>query len=57
MYLTRKITDASLVEIGRYFGGRHHTTVMHPIMRIEEQRGSKDGVEVALRIIVESINR
>jgi chromosomal replication initiator protein len=57
MYLTKQITDASLAEIGRYFGGRHHTTVMHSIMRVEEQRRTKDGVELAIRIIIESIKR
>jgi chromosomal replication initiator protein len=49
------MTDASLVEIGRQFGGMHHSTVMHAIVRVEEQRRTKDGVELAIRIILESI--
>jgi chromosomal replication initiator protein len=36
MYLCKKLTTRSLPEIGRRFGGRDHTTVMHAIKRIEE---------------------
>ncbi len=38
MYLTKQMTEASLPEIGRQFGNKHHTTVMHSIAKIEEQR-------------------
>ena len=38
MYLVKELTDASLPEIGRAFGGKHHTTVIHSINKIEEQR-------------------
>jgi chromosomal replication initiator protein len=55
MYLARQITDASFAEIGRQFGGMHHTTVMHSIVRVEERRKAKDGIELAIRIILESI--
>ena len=36
MYLAKQMTSRSLPEIGRRFGGRDHTTVMHGIRRIEE---------------------
>ncbi len=43
MYLAKHLTEASLPEIGRQFGGKHHTTVLHSIEKIEEQRkGDKD---------------
>jgi chromosomal replication initiator protein len=38
MYLCKRLTPRSLPEIGRKFGGRDHTTVMHAIKRIEELR-------------------
>jgi len=36
MYLAKKLTAKSLPEIGRKFGGKDHTTVMHAVKRIEE---------------------
>src|SRR5215471_4669329 len=38
MYLVKELTDASLPEIGRAFGGKHHTTVLHSINKIERDR-------------------
>jgi chromosomal replication initiator protein len=55
MYLAKQITGASLAEIGRQFGGMHHSTVTYAIERVEGQRSTKDGVELAIRIILESI--
>lgn len=42
MYLCKQLTSRSLPEIGRRFGGRDHTTVMHGVKRIEELK-LKDG--------------
>ncbi len=42
MYLCKQMTSRSLPEIGRRFGGRDHTTVMHGVRRIEELR-TQDG--------------
>jgi chromosomal replication initiator protein len=38
MYLAKQLTTRSLPEIGRKFGGRDHTTVMHAVRKIEELR-------------------
>jgi chromosomal replication initiator protein len=43
MYLCKTLTHASLPEIGRSFGGKHHSTVIHSIKKIEDLR-KKDGV-------------
>ena len=40
MYLAKQMTSRSLPEIGRRFGGRDHTTIMHGVRKIEELRGS-----------------
>ncbi len=42
MYLSKQLTSRSLPEIGRRFGGRDHTTIMHGVRRIEELK-STDG--------------
>ena len=50
MYLSRDLTEASLPQIGTRFGGRHHTTVMHGIDKIERQL--KDGHDTQLQDLV-----
>ena len=40
MYLSKQLTSRSLPEIGRKFGGRDHTTVMHAVRRIEELKAA-----------------
>ena len=50
MYLAKKLTSRSLPEIGRRFGGRDHSTVLHAVRKIEELMQSDDRLarEVAL---------
>jgi chromosomal replication initiator protein len=43
MYLAKQLTTRSLPEIGRKFGGRDHTTVMHAVRKIEELRATDPG--------------
>ena len=55
MYLSKKLTSKSLPEIGRRFGKRDHTTVIHAVKKIEELQSidnqiAKD-IEVLLRIL------
>jgi len=38
MYLCKSLTHASLPEIGRSFGGKHHSTVIHSIKKVEDMR-------------------
>jgi chromosomal replication initiator protein len=38
MYLSKELTKSSLPEIGKKFGGKHHTTVIHSIKKIEKMR-------------------
>ncbi len=42
MYLCKSLTNASLPEIGKSFGGKHHSTVIHSIRKIEDLR-RRDG--------------
>jgi chromosomal replication initiator protein len=36
MYLARQLTDLSLNQIGAYFGGRDHSTVLHACRKVEQ---------------------
>jgi len=38
MYLTKSLTGASLPEIGKEFGGKHHSTVIHSVRKVEDKR-------------------
>ena len=55
MYLAKQLTSRSLPEIGRKFGGRDHTTVMHAVKKIEELReldqGFAEDVELLRRML------
>ena len=55
MYLAKQMTEASLPEIGRQFGGKHHTTVMHSIDKIEEARKSDKDLNRLLNKLTETL--
>jgi chromosomal replication initiator protein len=56
MYLAKHLTEASLPEIGRQFGGKHHTTVMHSVDKIEEQRKSDKDLNRLLNKLTETLS-
>jgi chromosomal replication initiator protein len=56
MYLSRELTQASLPEIGRAFGGKHHTTVLHSVHRIDELRQKDPEMNRLIQILTDSIN-
>ncbi|MDA5095116.1 chromosomal replication initiator protein DnaA [Aliiroseovarius sp. KMU-50] len=51
MYLAKHMTSRSLPEIGRRFGGRDHTTVMHGVKRIDELKGVDDQIAEDLELL------
>jgi chromosomal replication initiator protein len=55
MYLAKHLTDASLPEIGRQFGGKHHTTVLHSVEKIEEVRKTDKDLNRLLNKLTESL--
>jgi chromosomal replication initiator protein len=56
MYLAKQMTEASLPEIGRQFGNKHHTTVMHSIAKIDVQRGEDKDLQRMLNKLQELLN-
>ena len=56
MYLAKQMTEASLPEIGRQFGGKHHTTVMHSISKIDEQRRTDKDLNRTINKLMETLN-
>jgi len=55
MYLAKQMTEASLPEIGRQFGGKHHTTVMHSIAKIDEQRRNDKDLNRTVNKLMETL--
>jgi chromosomal replication initiator protein len=56
MYLAKQLTEASLPEIGRQFGGKHHTTVMHSIGKIDEQRRADKDLNRTINKLMETLS-
>lgn len=54
MYLVKELTQASLPEIGRAFGGKHHTTVLHSINKIDGQRTSDPDLNKLINSLIDS---
>ena len=55
MYLIKELTGASLPEIGRAFGGKHHTTVLHSVQRIEKLRHQDTELNRIILSVIDSI--
>jgi chromosomal replication initiator protein len=49
MYLARQLTGLSLEQIGAYFGGRDHSTVLHACRKVEQALGADAGLQGAVR--------
>jgi len=56
MFLAKQMTEASLPEIGRQFGNKHHTTVMHSIAKIDEQRRTDKDLQRTLNKLQDLLN-
>lgn len=56
MYICKELTSASLPEIGRHFGGKHHTTVLHSIRKVEELRQSDPDLNRLIHSVSDSFN-
>ncbi|HEX7485912.1 MAG TPA: chromosomal replication initiator protein DnaA [Vicinamibacterales bacterium] len=55
MFLCKMLTNASLPEIGRSFGGKHHSTVIHSIRMVEKMKESNTDFNTLLNSFVESL--
>ena len=56
MYLAKELTAASLPEIGRAFNGKHHTTVLHSVQKIDRLRSISPDLNSLIHSITDSIN-
>ena len=56
MYLIKELTHSSLPEIGRVFGGKHHTTVLHSIHKIDELRQKDADLNRLIHTVIDTIH-
>lgn len=56
MFLAKELTTASLPQIGREFGGKHHTTVLHSINKIADMREKDRDLNRLINKIRDSLN-
>ena len=56
MYLCKQLTNASLPQIGRAFGGKHHTTVMHSVSKIDQLRQTDKETNKLVQGFIDSFN-
>ncbi len=55
MYLSKQLTPKSLPDIGRRFGGRDHTTVIHAVKQIEKLRASDADLDADIRLLTRQL--
>ena len=55
MYICKEVTKQSLPQIGKDFGGKHHTTVLHSIRKIESMKNKDSEISTAVNAIMKSL--
>ncbi len=55
MYLSKKLTSRSLPEIGRKFGGRDHTTVIHAVKKVEQLKSESNKFDEDINVLTQII--
>jgi chromosomal replication initiator protein len=55
MYLSKQLTPKSLPDIGRRFGGRDHTTVIHAVKQIERLRAADSELDADIRLLTRQL--
>jgi chromosomal replication initiator protein len=56
MYLIKELTQSSLPEIGRVFGGKHHTTVLYSVQKIDKLRQKNPDLNRLIHSVIDSIH-
>ena len=51
MYVAKKVVGWSTTKIGRFYNGRHHTTVLHAVQKIERLRQTDESMDALIEVI------
>ena len=55
MFISKKLTNHSLPEIGRAFGGKHHSTVIHSVRKVEYECEKDEGTRQVVQTLLEAL--
>ena len=55
MYICKQLTNASLSDIGKHFGGKDHATVIYACKQVEERRGKDETFNRMIESLLEKI--
>lgn len=56
MYLAKNVAGWSTTRIGRFYNGRHHTTVIHAISKVERLRRTDESVDALIEVLAAALN-
>ena len=56
MYLAKNVAGWSTTRIGRFYNGRHHTTVLHAIEKIERLRQTDESLDALIEVITAELS-
>jgi hypothetical protein len=56
MYLAKNVAGWSTTRIGRFYNGRHHTTVLHAIIKIERLRQTDETLDALLEVLTAALS-
>jgi hypothetical protein len=56
MYLAEHVGGWSTPRIGKFYNGRHHTTVLHAIRKVEKLRSADDSIDALVEMLTSSLN-
>jgi hypothetical protein len=56
MYLAKNVAGWSTTRIGRFYNGRHHTTVLHAIQKIERLRQADESLDALIEVITAELS-
>jgi len=55
MYLAKHVGGWSLIKIGRFYNGRHHTTVLHAIQKVQRLRCEDESVDALIEVLTAAL--
>lgn len=56
MYLAKHVGGWSMVKIGRFYNGRHHTTVLHAIQKVQRLRSDDESIDALIEVLIGALH-